>query len=176
MGSGKSTLGYALGRATQLQYIDLDTYIERRFHASVSDIFANSGENGFRNLERRMLEEVSQFEDVIIACGGGTPCYFDNMAIMNAAGTTVWLKASEERLWQRLKMGRRRRPLIASLTDDELRAFIHTKLAERVPHYSQARHIFDADNLDTIPLIADSVQRFCSMLSLPLSDTPSSKT
>lgn len=124
MGSGKSTLGRALGRATGRTFIDLDNYIEQRFHANVRDIFASRGEEGFRDIERRMLREVSQFEDVIVACGGGTPCFYDNMEVMNAAGLTVMLDVSIDRLHSRLCLGRRRRPLIAAMTDDELRAYI----------------------------------------------------
>ncbi len=124
MGSGKSTLGRALAEATGLDFIDLDTYIERRFHANIREIFAREGEAGFRELERRMLEEVSQFQDVIIACGGGTPCFFDNIHTMNRSGQTVFLEASHSRLLERLKAGRRRRPLIAAMTDDELCDYI----------------------------------------------------
>ena len=87
MGSGKSTLGRALAQATGLTFIDLDTYIEQRFHANVRDIFAQRGEDGFRRLERMMLHEVSEFEDVIVACGGGTPCFFNNMEHINSHGT-----------------------------------------------------------------------------------------
>ena len=89
MGSGKSTLGKALSKATGLRFIDLDTYIECRYHANVRDIFAEKGESGFRDIEQRMIREVSDFEDVIVACGGGTPCFFNNMEVMNGAGLTV---------------------------------------------------------------------------------------
>lgn len=171
MGSGKSTLGRALGCATALRFIDLDTYIERRFHANVRDIFARRGEEGFRDLERRMLLEVSCFENVIVACGGGTPCAFDNMEVMNATGTTVWLNASDERLWQRLRLGKHRRPLIANLSDDELRDFISTQLVRRTPFYSKAQYTFDADRLDSREMIDSSVCAFCRMLQLPINDS-----
>lgn len=168
MGCGKSTLGKALDRGTDLQFIDLDNYIERRFHANIRDIFASRGEEAFRDMERRMLEEVSQFEDTVIGCGGGTPCYFDNMERMNASGTTVWLNASTGRLWERLRVGRRRRPLIASLSDDELRAFIDEQLAIRRPFYSQAQYEFDADRLDNAEMIEQSLIGFTDMLHIPL--------
>lgn len=160
MGSGKTTLGRAVAEATGLQFIDLDIYIEQRYHANVRDIFATRGEAGFRDIERRMLHEVSDFQDVIVACGGGTPCFFDNMAHMNARGITVWLTASHETLLRRLKAGRRRRPLIASKTDDELRLYIKEALEQRTPHYSAAASRFSGDSLDSRPEIADSVERF----------------
>ena len=168
MGCGKSTLGKALDRRSDLQFIDLDYYIERRFHANIRDIFATRGEVAFRDMERRMLEEVSQFEDTVIGCGGGTPCYFDNMERMNASGTTVWLDASTERLWERLRVGRRRRPLIASLNADELRTFIDEQLAIRRPYYSRALYKFDADWLDNTEMIEQSLIRFADLLRIPL--------
>lgn len=76
MGSGKTTLGKAYSAATGLQFVDLDWYIEERMHKSISDLFAERGEEGFRLLEQRMLHEAGEFEDVLIACGGGTPCFF----------------------------------------------------------------------------------------------------
>lgn len=75
MGCGKSTLGRNVARMTGFQFIDLDNFIEARFHASVKEIFASRGEEGFRDIERRMLIETSDFQDVIVACGGGTPCF-----------------------------------------------------------------------------------------------------
>lgn len=102
MGCGKSTLGRALSKQTGIELIDLDHYIERRFHRSITDIFAIEGETRFRDLERRMLEETGEFENVVIACGGGTPCFGNNMEFMNSHGTTVYLEASEERLLDRL--------------------------------------------------------------------------
>lgn len=160
MGSGKSTLAEALSKATGLEYIDLDTYIECRFHANVREIFAREGEAGFREIERRMLREVSTFENVIIACGGGTPCFFNNMELMNQSGLTIFLRASHARLLERLKLGRTRRPLIASMTDQQLSDYITAALDARMPHYSKADATFDADWLDSHSQIAQSVDAF----------------
>lgn len=168
MGSGKSTLGRAVGEATGLQFIDLDLYIERRFHANVRDIFATSGEDGFREIERRMLREVCDFEDVIVACGGGTPCFFDNMDVMNANGTTVLLEASVAKLHQRLKLGRRRRPLIASMNDDELLDYIVMALEKRMLYYGKASCRFCADYLDDAAMIDESVREFANRFGLVL--------
>lgn len=164
MGSGKSTLGRALGAATGMQFIDLDAYIERRYHANVRDIFARHGEQGFRDIERRMLMEVSQFEDVIIACGGGTPCFFDNIDVMNAAGTTVLLEASDARLHQRLCRGRHKRPLIAAMSDDEILRYITTAQQARAPFYNRATVRFPSDFLDSREEIDRTVRQFISRI------------
>ena len=94
MGAGKTTLGKAFARALGLTFVDLDWYVEERFHKTVRQIFEERGEDGFRDLEKRMLHEASEFEDVVISVGGGTPCFFDNMEYMNAAGETVFLDES----------------------------------------------------------------------------------
>ena len=167
MGSGKSTLGRALGRATGMTFIDLDNYIETRYHSNIRDIFARSGEQAFRDMERRMLDEVSQFEDVIVACGGGTPCFGDNMDLMLGRGTTVFLRASHDRLLQRLKAGRARRPLIAALDDAALDSHTTAALAARMPHYSRALHTFDSDRLDSRDQIDRTVDLFIHQFNLP---------
>lgn len=96
----------------QLQFIDLDWYIEERFHKTVQELFAERGENGFREIERNMLHEVGDFEDVLIAAGGGTPCFFDNMDYMNSVGDTVFLDVNPEVLFRRLKIAKAKRPLL----------------------------------------------------------------
>lgn len=166
MGCGKSTLGRHVSALTGIDFIDLDLYIEGRYHASVKELFASRGEKGFRDIERAMLHEVGEFEDVLVACGGGTPCFFDNMEWMNAHGTTVMLDTSLEKLFERLKRGRHKRPLIASLSDDELRSFIEKALAERMPHYSKALHTFRSDLLDCESDKADTARRFISEFNI----------
>lgn len=166
MGSGKSTLGYALSKATGLTFIDLDNYIESRYRMTVSEIFAEKGEDGFRRIEKAMLAEVSSFEDVIVACGGGTPCFFDNMEVMNAAGTTVLLDTTIDSLHRRLCHGKAKRPLIASMTDDELRHYISEALAKRMPWYSLAQHTFPSDQLEDMKQIRHSVERFITQLGI----------
>ncbi|MCM1111498.1 MAG: shikimate kinase [Clostridium sp.] len=167
MGSGKSTLGRAVSRATGLQLIDLDHYIEARFRRTIPEIFATEGEVRFRDLERRMLAEVGEFEDVIVACGGGTPCQPGNIDYMNNAGTTIRLRASEERLHDRLKKGRRKRPAIASLSDNEILETIRRMTVEREPFYSRAQHTFPSDLLENSEEIAASTERFIEMFNLP---------
>lgn len=166
MGCGKSTLGRNLSAATGMRFIDLDHYIEARFHRTIREIFAERGEEGFRELERKMLHEVADFEDIIVACGGGTPCFFDNMEYMNDHGITVMLDTSLDKLHSRLMRGRHKRPLISDKTDEELRLFIVEALRERMPHYNKARIKFQSDLLENECEISDTVARFRTLLSI----------
>lgn len=168
-GSGKSTLGKALGSATGLEFIDLDKYIECRFHANVRDIFAHEGEETFRRREKAMLREAGEFTDVIIACGGGTPCFFDNMDYMLQAGTVVWLTADEQRIYSRLLAARHKRPAIAARSDAEVLSYLRTLTALRSPHYGRAHLTFDSSKLDSRDQIDCSVRRFLQLFpELPL--------
>ncbi len=164
MGCGKSTLGRMVSSLTGISFIDLDNYIEGRYHASVSQLFAERGERGFRDIERAMLHEVGEFEDVIVACGGGTPCFFDNIEWMNTHGKTVFLDTSVDKLFVRLKRGRHKRPLIADKTDDELREFIVKALAGRMPHYSRAAVTFKSDLMESESEKLDTARRFINEL------------
>lgn len=164
MGSGKTTLGKAFARAMQLQFIDLDWYIEERFHKTVQELFAERGEEGFREIERRMLHEVGEFEDVIIAAGGGTPCFFDNIQYMNRVGKTVFLDVVPEVLFRRLKIAKSKRPLLAGKDDAELMSFILSALEKRKAFYEQADYCFDAQFLESREQIADSVAAMKNLL------------
>ena len=160
MGSGKTTLGRALAVALDLQFIDLDHYIEQRYRKTIAQLFAESGEEGFREIERRILHEVGEFENVIISTGGGTPCFFDNVDYMNAQGTTVHLDVPVERLFIRLSIARSKRPLIKDKNDTELKEFIVEQLEKRAPHYGKAQYAFKADKLEDKTQIDLSVEAF----------------
>ena len=160
MGSGKTTLGRALAAEIGIPFIDLDHYIEKRFCKTIAQLFAENGEGGFREIERRMLHEVGEFEDVIISTGGGTPCFFDNIEYMNAQGTTVYLDVPVERLHIRLSIAKGKRPLIKDKNDEELMEFITEQLAKRAPHYSKAQYSFKADRLEDTAQVKDSVEAF----------------
>lgn len=166
MGAGKTTLGKAFARAMNLGFIDLDWYIEERFHKTVGALFAEKGEEEFRLLEKRMLHEVADFEDVVISTGGGTPCFFDNMEFMNTRGETVFLDVKLNVLFRRLKVAKHQRPLLAQKSDDELASFISEALQQRMPFYSKARHTFDAEQLEDRQQISESVVRLKNLLEL----------
>lgn len=160
MGSGKSTLGRALGAMTSLRFVDLDTLIEARCHRTINTIFKEDGEEHFRRIERRLLEEVCNGEDIVVACGGGAPSYADNMELMNSRGLTVYLNTSRDLLLRRLKAGRRSRPLLSGLDDSSLETFVDRLFAEREPYYSEAKATFSGDLLETLEQIELSANRF----------------
>ena len=166
MGSGKTTVGKALGKEIGLPFYDLDWYIESRMRKKVSQIFAEQGEEGFRRIERNMLHEVAEFEDVVISCGGGTPCFFDNMEYMNSQSQVVWLKASPEVLHKHLLMGKGDRPLLKGKTPDELIAFIREQLQYREQFYSKARYTLDVSLMDNCEKIAITVSEIRKLLQL----------
>lgn len=166
MGAGKTTLGKVLAKDLGLPFYDLDWYIESRMMKTVPQLFAERGEEGFRKVEHNMLHEVAEFEDVVISCGGGTPCFYDNMEYMNAQGDTVYLKASPEVLYAHLQMGKVERPLLKNKTREEMQAFIQEQLAEREKYYIKARHIFNVDLLDNYEKIQTSVNNLRKLLNI----------
>ena len=166
MGSGKTTVGKALSKETGMMFYDLDWYIESRMRKSVSQIFAERGEEGFRKIEYNMLHEVAEFEDVIISCGGGTPCFFDNMDYLNQQGDVVYLKATPETLYKHLLMAKMERPLLKGKSSEELIAYITEHLKERAPFYEKARYTLDVNVLDDYDKIHTSVQSIRTLLGL----------
>ena len=149
MAAGKTTLGRRAAQLLNVEFIDLDAYIEYRYRKRVSDLFAERGEEGFRDIERRMLHEVAEFDNVLVATGGGTPCFFDNMEFMNGAGQTVYLKVSVDELAKRLEFCKSTRPVLKGRSGDELKAFIAESLEKREPFYSKAAIVFDAEEMMT---------------------------
>ena len=162
MGAGKTTVGKALSKDLGMMFYDLDWYIESRMHMTVKEIFDEKGEEGFRKIESNMLHEVAEFEDVIISCGGGTPCFFDNMDYMNRQGETIYLKATPDVLYKHLKMGRTVRPLLLNKTPEETQAFIREQLQQRESFYMKAHHVIDVnlmDNFEKIKITVAEVKR-----------------
>ena len=141
MGSGKTTVGKRLAKSLSLTFIDLDAYIQNRYRKAISDLFTERGEEEFRKIEREAVREVAQFEDVVISTGGGAPCFFDNMEVMNRAGTTIYIQADPEELASRLLTSKNVRPLIAGKPIEELIPFITQHLAQRERYYNMAQII-----------------------------------
>jgi len=168
MGAGKSTLGKTLAQKMKLTFIDTDCFIENRYHRKISDIFATDGEEYFRILERRILQEVSEYEDVIISTGGGLPCFFDNMEIMNKAGITVYLKTSVSELAARLRTSKTARPILKHHTGDDLAKFIAENLDKRREFYEKSRICFDSEVMrddDDVSTLAAKLEKLITDLS-----------
>ena len=161
MGSGKTTVGKVLSRELNLPFYDLDWYIENRMHKSIHQIFEEKGEEGFRKIERNLLHEVAEFENVIISCGGGTPSVFDNIGYINQQGESVYLKCRADVLSAHLRMGKTIRPLLLNKTNEEVELFISEQLAQRESFYSQAKHIIDVslmDNYDKVKITVSQIR------------------
>lgn len=147
MGCGKSSTGRKLAKRVGFGFVDMDTQIEQLEGLTIAQIFEQKGEARFRELEREWLCGVDSDSDMIVATGGGVPCHGDNMAIMNRLGVTVYFKMSPEKLVDRLRGGRDKRPLIRGMSDSELLTFIGENLVVRDPYYSEARMIIDCDGV-----------------------------
>ncbi len=148
MGCGKSTLGRRLAKHAGLQFIDMDHYIEERNCKTVPQIFAEEGEAEFRKKERKALEELSAFSDVVIATGGGAPCFFDNVDVMNRTGKTIYLNIDPKILADRLLKSKTERPLIRGKSKDELVTFIDETLKKRNAFYTQAHYQITQPEVD----------------------------
>lgn len=166
MGAGKTTIGKALAKDLGLQFYDLDWYIESRRRKKIAQIFAEMGEEKFRHIEQAMLHEVAEFEDVIISCGGGTPCFYDNIDYMNQQADVVYLKAEPEVLYKHLLMSKNERPLLKGKSPEELIAFIREQLAYREQFYSKAQHTFDVSLMDNYEKIAVTVEKLRQLLNI----------
>lgn len=166
MGAGKTTVGRQLAKQLGLQFYDLDWYIESRRHKTVAQLFQEYGEEGFRQIEHNMLHEVAEFEDVVISCGGGTPCFFDNIDYMNQQGQVVYLRCNPETLRGHLLMGKTERPLLKGKGPEELIDFIKEQLQQREPFYTKARYSLDVTLMDNYDKIQTSVDKIIELLNL----------
>ena len=158
MGCGKSYTGRQLAGATDMPYTDLDFYIEKKEDRSITSIFQNDGESVFRDLESAYLKEVLQLEELILAAGGGTPCFNNNMELITTLTTSIYLKASPELLLERLQALGTERPLLAEMNEEELKSFIDKTLEQRMPYYEQANLIINADG-DTVTPILELIRK-----------------
>ena len=167
MGCGKTTLGEVLARQMGLRFIDLDEFIEARQGMTIPQIFDQMGEARFRELETEALSEVAVTQDVIVGCGGGTPCHGGNMALMNQAGTTVWLTTSPERITARLLLPEQKskRPTILHLPDEEVLPLVKAELQARAPIYGQAQLQFDSTDIETAEATEHTASRLARLLS-----------
>ena len=159
MGSGKTTIGKLVAEKLGYGFVDMDAHIEEKYFNTISNIFAELGEEQFRLMEQRCLHEVSDFEDVIISTGGGAPCFFDNMEYMKSQGLTIYLKLTAAELAERLEASQaNKRPLIAGRSGEELKKIIADGLAKRETFYSQAAYALSGG-------VDETVNEICTLIS-----------
>lgn len=147
MGCGKSTLGKKLAALLDLSFIDLDTFLEEKYFRTIPQIFAEEGEAGFRQKEQKVLHEVAAFDNIVVATGGGAPCFFDNMEVMNNSGFCFFLDVDTPSLVKRLVHAKTERPIIKGKSSEELHQFIEEMMQKRRPFYEKARHILKGSEI-----------------------------
>jgi shikimate kinase len=139
MGSGKSTFGQQLAERLNYRFLDMDDMIEVSTGYHIIDFFAKYGEKAFREKEREILQACFGMHDAVIAAGGGTPCYYDNLAQMNSEGLTIFLDTKLETILERLSGKTLHRPLLKGVSKEQLPVFIREHLESRKEFYSRAR-------------------------------------
>jgi len=154
MGSGKTHWGRLLSQKLGIPFFDMDEQVVSHEGKSIVDIFSENGEEYFRLLETDVLHIITEsHESFVMACGGGSPCYLNNIEDMNNSGTTVWIKTPVEVLFQRLIKEKETRPLIKELNDDQLKSYINKKFSDRKIYYDQAEIIVDEEPLQIEKLV-----------------------
>ena len=164
MGAGKTFLGKLWAEDNSLSFFDLDLLIEDEERMSVEKIFSTYSKDYFREKEAAVLRNTDRFDDCIIACGGGTPCFFDNMQWMNKTGVTVFLNESPENIFHHIINEKKMRPLLKSQTAESLPVFIEEKLNERIPFYSQSKISLPSEHLNRngFNFILNQIQQICT--------------
>lgn len=141
MGSGKTSFGKALARYMKYSFCDTDSVVEKKANKTIEQIFAEDGENYFRKIENAALIETFKMSNTVVSTGGGTPCFFNNMELMNQNGVTIYLKRTQKFLYSRLVSSYKKRPLLIDKSREEMIQFIETSLNKREPFYNQAKFI-----------------------------------
>lgn len=157
MGSGKSTVGKKLAKKMSLGYVDIDQEVEKLEGLSIAKLFEIKGESYFRTAEHNLLKLQCNKSDIIVACGGGTPCFYNNMDLMNEAGITVYIQMNVDALFSRLVNAKNDRPLLKNLDQQALKAYIKQKLSERESTYLQSKCIVNGLDIK-IENLAKSIQ------------------
>ena len=147
MYSGKTKVGLRLARRLGYGFIDLDAAFEERYKISIPDFFVRYDEKAFRIIEHDMLLSTADFDNYVVATGGGTPCFHSNMDFILDNGLSIFLDASESIVLSRRASAKKTRPLLEKMGPEELRAFVSRQLAERRVFYERADMRFDAENV-----------------------------
>lgn len=161
MGSGKTWWGTRLAERLNRSFVDLDEQIESGEGLSINEIFEQVGEPGFRQLERDYLQGLAAEPTLVVATGGGTPCFFDNLAWMNANGITIYLKTPVSLLCNRLLTARETRPLLHGIPEHQLQVHLEHLLERREPFYLQAHITLDqTGEMDFLSLLEAKIRTF----------------
>jgi len=147
MGSGKSTVAKNLAKQLSFSFVDTDNEIETLFAMKITEIFKEFGENEFRKKENEILLKLLQYENQVIATGGGLPCFYNNMELINESGLSIYLKAEPAFLTSRLKIKKKNRPLITDLDEDDLTKYLNNLLQKRETFYNQAQIVVEAKSI-----------------------------
>lgn len=158
MGSGKSTAGKKLASRLGMNFLDLDEYIETEYGKTIPEIFGQDGEDRFRELEHLYLQKVIMGDNLVISLGGGTPCHYNNMELINNNGVSIYFKMSADALAHRLVNAKKKRPLIDGMSEEQLKSYIHNNLDKREIFYLQAHYKVKAKDLD-IDELADFIRK-----------------
>jgi shikimate kinase len=154
MGSGKSTIGRQLSRKLNYIHLDLDDFFEENYRISIMDFFEKYDEATFRKIETILLKKTLDFQDHVISTGGGTPCFNDNMNLINQNGISVYIRMNPVSLFNRLKNAKRPRPRTAFLDDEALITRIEEDLNVRREFYEQARLTIKGESIDIDALVS----------------------
>lgn len=160
MAAGKSTIGARLAEKLGFSFIDIDKYIEEKYFMSIPSIFAKEGEASFRKKEKLALEELSDFENVVIATGGGTPCFFDNMEVILSTGLSIYLKTPKELLIKRLLQNNSQRPIVKGKSEDELSDFIDEAMSQRETFYLRSNIVCVSDDDLTADMLIQQLNNY----------------
>jgi len=153
MGSGKSTAGKKLANHLHYSFTDLDELIENKYRITIPSIFGRFDEDAFRKIEHETLKQTFSYDKHVISTGGGTPCFYNNMELINNNGISVYIKMHPESLLDRLTKSKKKRPLIDKNPPDEILHFIEQKLWKREFFYNKAHHIVKGENLEITELV-----------------------
>jgi shikimate kinase len=160
-GVGKTSLGKRLAEFINVKFIDTDFFIEERCNMSVAGIFRIVGENGFRKVENNILKDILNSEnDFVLSTGGGLPCFFDNMELINSKGISIYLFSSEQILFERISVSRKKRPLLNNLSESDLKQKISETYNFRKSFYEKAMFKIDSDEESILEKILNFVNGF----------------
>ena len=159
MGAGKSTIGKKLAHRLGLTFFDLDKLIEAKAGCSISDIFKFLGETAFREMEQACLQTFQTKDHFLLACGGGTPCFYDNLSVMKNQGLVVYVDLQDSVLYERLSKAKKIRPSIVGMDEKQLKEFISNQLKARIPFYEQADLTISGLSIN-VSVIVEKIEQF----------------